>query len=163
MGEKRIVKDYPLYSVDSAGKVFNNKTGRMLVTSTDKDGYKIVTLYNMGGKKTKKVHRLVAEAFIKKPANMNEVNHKNMVRDDNRVDNLEWTDAIGNQRYKYEVGGYKPGPSARRLATLCVETGVEYSSQTEAARSAGVSQGSISSSISRGYKVGGYHWRVVNG
>lgn len=163
VGDKQIVKDYPLYSVDTSGRVFNNNTGKELTTSLDKDGYEVVTLYNHGRKKTKKVHRLVAEAFIENPRGALEVNHKNMIRNDNKVENLEWVTCLENQRYKYEVGKYQPGPSKRRAKTQCIETGEEFESQTSAARSVGVAQGSISSSILRGYRVGGYHWRTING
>lgn len=45
------------------------------------------------------IHRIVATAFIPKKENCNIVNHLNGIKDDNRVENLEWTNASGNVRH----------------------------------------------------------------
>lgn len=71
----------------------------ILKKSQDKDGYNIVTLYKNGKKKTHKVHRLVANAFLQKKEGLNSVNHKNEIKDDNRVSNLEWCDDKYNVNY----------------------------------------------------------------
>ena len=57
---------------------------------TDKNGYKTVMLYKGDMKKLVKVHRLVANAFIDNPDNFPQVNHKNEIKSDNRVENLRW-------------------------------------------------------------------------
>lgn len=56
----------------------------------NKDGYKDVHLCKDGKMHTKKVHRLVAEAFIPNPEGKPCIDHINGVRDDNRVENLRW-------------------------------------------------------------------------
>ena len=60
-----------------------------MMQRTDKDGYKRVTL-SAAAKSSYGVHRLVAETYIENPDNLPQVNHINKVKNDNRVENLEW-------------------------------------------------------------------------
>ena len=60
----------------------------MLAPRTNGFGYLSVQI-GRGGQ-VYLIHRLVAEAFISNPENKPEVNHKNHIRWDNRVENLEW-------------------------------------------------------------------------
>ena len=63
---------------------------KVLVPYLRKDGYYSVSLSKNGVRKSYRVHRLVAETFIPNPDNLPEVNHKNEIKTDNRVENLEW-------------------------------------------------------------------------
>ena len=82
------IPGYEAYDVSDRGNVRRN--GRVLKLGTDKDGYHRINLYNNNIKKTLKMHRLVAEAFIPNPENKPTVDHINHVRSDNRVENLRW-------------------------------------------------------------------------
>lgn len=69
-----------------------------------KDGYLQVSLSNQGKWKCKLVHRLVAEAFIPNPDNLPEVNHKDRNKQNNCVDNLEWSSKLDNMKHAKEHG-----------------------------------------------------------
>ena len=69
----------------------------------DKKGYLNYDFRRRGGKVVK-VHRLVAEAFIPNPNNLPQINHKNGIKTDNRVENLEWCDNSYNQLHAFKNG-----------------------------------------------------------
>lgn len=60
-------------------------------------GYLLAELFNRGAHKGKRIHRLVAEAFIPNPDNKREVNHIDGDKHNNRVENLEWVTSSENQ------------------------------------------------------------------
>lgn len=64
------------------------------------EGYAYVALAKEGKNKTCLVHRLVAEAFIENPNNLQCVNHKDENKQNNNVENLEWCDYSYNNTYK---------------------------------------------------------------
>lgn len=111
-----IWKDIPeykgFYQVSNLGRVKSLKrffkTGRGRIAETklrilkqadSTDGYKMVALCINGEQFTRRVHRLVAMAFIPNPYNYPVINHKNEIRTNNRCSNLEWCTVLYNDTY----------------------------------------------------------------
>ena len=145
--------------------------GFILSASISDNGYPRVAIKGKG----LKVHRAVALAFIPNPDNLPQVNHKNGVKTDNRVGNLEWCTNSQNQIHRYQVLG-KPGgltgkrgamcKNSKRVRATSVTTGAVsvYASGQEAAREMGVDGSGISQAargLIRAYK--GYHWAYIDG
>lgn len=150
-----------LYQVSNTGKVRSlnyNRTGRVqeLRLVRDKDGYFMVHLCKNGEGKHHLVHRLVAQAFIPNPDNLPVINHKDEVKTNNRVENLEWCTIKYNNEYS---GVYW----SRRPVFQYTKEGVfvaEYESSNEASRQTGVNQGNISNCCFGIRKsAGGFIWR----
>ena len=112
--EWRIVLGYEKYEVSSLGRIRcyrkTSKTYRILKpVPRDKnkpDDY--LRIYMKG--KFHTMHRLVADAFIMNPnPNKKFVNHKNGIKTDNRVENLEWCTRSENMQHSYNTGLHKTG------------------------------------------------------
>lgn len=86
------------YEVSSEGRVRSLHTDRILSPGISQ-GYQYVVLYKDGERRNKQVHRLVAEAFIPNPMNHPLINHRDEVKTNNVVDNIEWCDYSYNVRY----------------------------------------------------------------
>lgn len=84
------IKDFPRYFIYPNGRVFSTRVYKPLRPVTNKWGLMYVVLKNENGTQAKRIHRLVAEAFIPNPNSFPRVCHKNEDRSDNRVENLEW-------------------------------------------------------------------------
>ena len=92
----------PNYEVSCLGEVRNKVTKKVKSLRYGRNGYLRVTLYPSG--RTYSVHRLVALTFLVKETLRNVVNHKNGVKSDNRLENLELVTPKENVNHAYENG-----------------------------------------------------------
>lgn len=159
---KAIVGYEGLYEVSDQGRVKslgNNKSRKEKILKPQKYscGYFLVKLCKEGVVKQCLIHRLVAEAFIPNPNNLDTVNHKDEVKTNNVVSNLEWMSSADNVAYS------QPQRAVRRVQMLDKQTGellATFPSLAEARRVTGIDQGNISKCCNGTLKVvGGYVWK----
>jgi len=103
------IKGYEgIYEVSDCGNLRNEKTGKVLLKKNSK-GYLAIDLYKNGERKSLKVHRLVAQAFIKNPDNLPQVNHVDGKKMNNYRSNLEWNSPKQNVRHSLLTGSFPIG------------------------------------------------------
>ena len=104
----KVSDDGKIYTLDHSylrknGRLDNRK-GKQLRPSVDKDGYERVVLTKDGIRKTYSVHKLVSLAFIPNPENKTTINHIDGNKRNNNVSNLEWATEKENQNHKWKNG-----------------------------------------------------------
>lgn len=162
--EYKLIEGFEDYMVSSDGKVYSLKRGKMKEKKpwVSKGGYLDVVLFANGQQVHKLIHRLVSEAFISNPDNKPQVNHKDEVKTNNCVNNLEWCTADYNINYgdhNEKVAKAHINHPDLSVPVVCLETGVVYPSANEAERQTGVNNGNISNCINgKRQTAGGYHW-----
>lgn len=145
-----------LYMVSNTGKIYSFYKNKELKQTINDRGYKAVSLCKDGVRKVREVHRIVAETFINNLiSGYAEVNHKDGIKTNNNVANLEWVTKGDNLRHAYQVLHRKTVGKQIR----CVDTGTTYESAAEAARATGINPSAIRQVLSGlKNKAGGVKW-----
>ena len=135
---------------DSRG---HRRGGRILKPTYDTDGYLRVTLCKNGKHKTKKVHRLVAEAFIPNLESLPHVNHMDEVKDNNELSNLEWCTHKYNMNYGTLIERASRARS-KKVKAINIKTGeVLTFNSTQEAECKGYSNGNVAKACRGVYKA----------
>lgn len=142
------IKGYEgLYGITSCGKVWSFISNKFLEFCPHPCGYQAVSL--CGEKQL--VHRLVAEAYIPNPDNLDTVDHIDGVKTHNYINNLQWMSRGNNTRKEHNK------------KVICVETGEVFENFIAAAKSINRDKSGISACIRGKQKTcGGYHWEVTS-
>ena len=91
------------YMVSDLGRIYSVKNNKICKYSYDQRGYPQVVMY--GSKRiSRRVHRLVALAYVPNPYNKREVNHKDGNKLNTMASNMEWCSSKENTLHAFEMG-----------------------------------------------------------
>lgn len=172
MEEWREVPCNSNYEVSNTGRVrrIGSKSDRI---PNDSKGYLAVGLYANGKGSTKRIHRLVAEAFIPNPDNKPEINHKDGNRYNNSSSNLEWVTKRENCRHAWDNnligpsygmrGKTNPNGGRKGKPFKIVETGEVFNTLEECEQAIDGNNRHINDCLrGRQRTHRGYHFEYVN-
>lgn len=160
------VKDYEgFYQVSNFGRVKRVTTDRILKSNMTSKGYLLVKLCKNSIKSNKRIHRLVAEAFIPNSENKPYINHIDEDKTNNHVSNLEWVTAKENsnhgtlnERISKAISRFKSIP----IIATNIKTGksTDFYGTNDCARQLGLYQSNITAALKGRYKqTGGYTFK----
>lgn len=92
---------------------------KILKTKKHRDGYLYININKNKVRSYFSAHRTVAKVFIQNQENKKEVNHKNCIKSDNRVENLEWVTPRDNVDHALKMGRYNLQIRRGRAGAKC--------------------------------------------
>lgn len=162
------MKEYPLnpnYLVSENGEIYSKRFKKKLTPKVNWDGYHRVQIWSNNKCHMISWHRIIAETFIPNPDNKPIVNHKNGIKSDNRVENLEWCTQSENIKHAFNNGLSKPqlnGKLSKRIDQFDVNMNFikTWKSTMEIERCLGISHVNISHACkSNTMFARGFKWR----
>lgn len=143
---------------------------KILVPGINRYCYQYVNLCKNGKRKVMTIHRLVAMAFLPNPENKPMINHKDEVKNNNSVENLEWCSAqyninfgTRNARMIQNRRSYKFGNAPSAKAVFCEELNKTFDCAKRAGEELGIDRSAITK-VCKGKRntVGGFHWKYAD-
>jgi len=174
--ELKGVKFYPvrgyerIYSISKCGKVLRHPHIRLKQPLVLKEvlsdyGYVRMALWREGVQKKFHIHRLVAINFIPNPRSLPYVNHIDLDKTNNKVDNLEWVTHQENMDHAIENGLFNNKVLQKPVACIDLVSGkviAYFDGRAAAGRSLGVPQTNITRvCLGERRHAGGFGWRDI--
>jgi hypothetical protein len=136
---KDIEGTFGLYQISNWGNIKSVRYNKLIKPGVVGDGYKQARLSINNVTYQEYVHRLVALHFIPRTDSDTRVNHKDLNKTNNHVDNLEWVSQKRNIQHFYETAGVTPRPMKKVIVTDREGNFIaEYNSMNEAGTELGV-------------------------
>jgi hypothetical protein len=173
VSEPEIWKDVPdfvdKYQVSNLGRIRSKRTAKSnfkIMVPVNMKGYSRIKLLKSGISKSVLLHRLILISFNGEDENKRFVNHKNGIRNDNRLENLEWVTPSENVKHGFDVLG-RTMTFIKPISQLSIDGKIlkEWSSIMDASKSLGISHSSISQCCNgSGVRktCGGFKWKFIN-
>lgn len=148
----------PKYQVSSLGRI-RAKDGKIMRETPNQYGYAVVNLYHGTKIISRGLHRLVAQAFLPNPQQLPMVNHKDGIKTNNAIENLEWVTAQSNRQLQVFPKRHHAGKRTTQL-TMDGEIVKVWDSAAQAAVGLKIPLSNISACCLYPSKsAGGYKWK----
>lgn len=144
-----------IYEASNLGRIksnnfYNKKVPKILSLVNNGNGYLYFTISINNKRRNVYVHRAVCEAFNPTIDGMNIVNHKNGLKNDNRVENLEWCNSSMNMKHAYDNGfNHSGGKKVNAIKVIDTETNMVFDCIREASDYYGIKYGLMKEALNR--------------
>lgn len=155
------------YIICKDGRIYSKKCKRYMIPQLNASGYHRIQINVNRTRRYFFVHRLVAETWLDDPGQTEslQVNHKDLNKSNNHVDNLEWITCQDNIQHSIDSNRKRYNHLQKKVVQIDIKTGKEiktYDGIKEASRDTGANSGSIVK-VCKGIRktAGGFNWKYI--